>query len=116
MSLPCLTLANVCLRHKALITDVAGLPYALGRCYQSCWHALCRKIYIQGEGALTLVQSINFKLSCWKRKKKKLCVSKYLIKKAAVSLSPDGALLGGVKMWCGMTGKLGHAWHWFNPT
>ena len=40
------------------------------------------KIYIQGEGALSLVQlSINSKLCCWKRKNYKLCWSKQVIKK-----------------------------------
>ena len=32
---------------------------------------------------------------------------------AAVSCSPDGPRFGGVKMWSGMTGKLGRAWHWY---
>ena len=41
-----------------------------------------REISIQGEGGHQLVQlSINFKHSCWRRKKKKLCFSKQLIEK-----------------------------------
>ena len=35
-----------------------------------------------------------------------------MIRPAAVSCSPDAYRLGGVKIWSGMTGKLGRAWHW----
>ena len=39
-------------------------------------------------------------------------VSNFLYKHAAaVSCSPDGAMLGGAGLGSGTTGKLGHAWH-----
>ena len=53
---------------------------------------ITRESSIQGEGALPLVQlSINFKLSCWKRRKQKLCFSKQLIKKLIANCTSDSA-------------------------